>query len=48
VFGVARRGATVTITDPGGVRRLERGRGGQFLAVYPASVRAADLKVEIG
>jgi len=49
VFGAATPAvAAVVIRDPsGGERRLTRGRGGQFAAVYPASIAPRDLVVEV-
>ena len=48
VFGAARSSVVaVIVRDGSGERRLVRGRGGQFLTVYPPSVRPADLVVEV-
>ena len=48
VLGAARPSvAEVVVRDPAGERRLTRGPGGQFAAVYPASVAPASLEVTV-
>ena len=46
VFGAAAPPIkAILVRDPGGVRRLTPGRGGQFVAIYPASVSRDDITV---